>query len=86
MRAQTKRRVPDKTAEDIEADGFSKPYDPAKHAPFAALIQGELKVSQQVGAKQNEELSEIKRLNGAGKQEAKLNAEDGNKTGNAGNE
>jgi hypothetical protein len=29
------------SAEGMEADGFSKPYDPAKHAPFAALIQGE---------------------------------------------
>jgi hypothetical protein len=39
------------SAEGMEADGFSKPYDPAKHAPFAALIQGEKsKARQQVGA------------------------------------
>jgi hypothetical protein len=29
-----------KSAEGMEADGFSKPYDPAKHKPFAAMIQG----------------------------------------------
>ena len=39
------------SVEGMEADGFSKPYDPAKHAPFAALIQEEKdKASQQVGA------------------------------------
>ena len=39
------------SVEGMEADGFSKPYDPAKHASFAALIQEEKdKASQQVGA------------------------------------
>jgi hypothetical protein len=39
------------SAEGIEADSFSKPYDPAKRAPFAALIQGEKdKANQQVSA------------------------------------
>jgi hypothetical protein len=28
------------SAEGMEADGFSKPYDPAKQIPFARLIQG----------------------------------------------
>jgi hypothetical protein len=28
-------------AEDMKADGFSKPYDPAEHKPFAVMIQGE---------------------------------------------
>jgi hypothetical protein len=42
------------SAEGMETDGFSKPYDPAKHAPFAALIQGERhKARQQVGAMRN---------------------------------
>jgi hypothetical protein len=42
------------SAEGMEADGFSKPYDPAKHTLFARLIQGKaVKVSQQVGALQN---------------------------------
>jgi hypothetical protein len=27
-----------KCAEGMEADGFSKPYNPAKHRPFAAMI------------------------------------------------
>ena len=44
----------------VEADGFSKPYDPAKHKPFAAMIQGESKAGQQVGAVQNRERSQVK--------------------------
>ena len=49
-----------KSAEGMEADGFSKPYDLAKHIPFARLIQVEdIKVSQQVGAKQNGVNNEI---------------------------
>jgi hypothetical protein len=31
-----------KRAEEMVADGFSKPYDPATHKPFAAIIQGEI--------------------------------------------
>jgi len=39
------------SVEGMEADGFSKPYELAKHAPFAALFQEEKdKASQQVGA------------------------------------
>lgn len=26
---------------DMKADGFSKPYDPAEHKPFAEMIQSE---------------------------------------------
>jgi ribosomal protein L7Ae-like RNA K-turn-binding protein len=48
-----------KCAEGMEADGFSKPYDPAKHKPFAAMIQGEDKAGQQVGAMQNREHSQV---------------------------
>jgi len=51
-----------KSAEGMEADGFSKPYDPAKHKPFAAMIQGESKAGQQVGAMQNRERSQVKSL------------------------
>jgi len=29
------------SAEEMKADGFSKPYDPAEHKPFAEMIQGE---------------------------------------------
>lgn len=43
-----------KNAEGMLADGFSKAYDPAKHAPFAELILGEIKAGQQVGAGYNE--------------------------------
>jgi len=46
-----------KSAEGMEADGFSKPYNPAKHKPFAALIQGEDKAWQQVDAMQSGERS-----------------------------
>jgi hypothetical protein len=42
-------RVIYKTTGGMGADGFSKPYDPAKHALFAALIQGDCKCRQQVG-------------------------------------
>jgi len=49
-----------KSAEGMEAYGFSKPYDPAKHKPFAAMIQGESKAGQQVGAMQNRERSQVK--------------------------
>jgi hypothetical protein len=44
-----------KNAEGMKADGLSKPYYPAKHAPFAALIQGNYKRSQQVGSMQTVE-------------------------------
>jgi hypothetical protein len=47
-----------KCAEGMEADGFSKPYDPAKHKPFAAMIHGEGKAGQQVGAMQRREYSQ----------------------------
>ncbi len=30
-----------KRAEEMLADGFSKPYDPAAHKAFAQIIQGE---------------------------------------------
>jgi hypothetical protein len=61
-----------KKAEDMEADGFSKPYDPAKHAPFAELIQGELKASQQVGAKHNRDQAMEEKLSNEIKQESEL--------------
>ena len=47
-----------KCAEGMEADGFSKPYDPAKHKPFAVMIQGEDKAGQQAGAMQSGERSQ----------------------------
>ena len=53
----------------MEADGFSKPYDPAKHKPFAAMIQGE--AGQQVGAMQNGERSQEKTLERSGKMQDK---------------
>jgi len=28
-------------AKDMEADGFSKPYEPVKHKPFMKLVLGE---------------------------------------------
>ncbi len=31
-----------KRVEEMVADGFSKPYDPASHKTFAAIIQGEI--------------------------------------------
>jgi ribosomal protein L7Ae-like RNA K-turn-binding protein len=58
-----------KSAEGMEADGFSKPYDPAKHKPFAAMIQGE--AGQQVGAMQNGERSQAKTLERSGKMQGK---------------
>ncbi len=61
-----------KKAEDMEADGFSKPYDLAKHAPFAELIQGELKASQQVGAKHNRDQAMEEKLSNEIKQESEL--------------
>jgi hypothetical protein len=39
-----------KRAEEMEADGFSKPYDPSKHKPFSKMIMGTKgKCGQQVG-------------------------------------
>ena len=29
-----------KRAEEMEADGFLKPYDPSKHKPFSKMIMG----------------------------------------------
>jgi hypothetical protein len=58
-----------KSADLMEADGFSKPYDPAKHKPFAAMIQGE--AGQQVGAMQNGERSQEKTLERSGKMQDK---------------
>jgi hypothetical protein len=29
------------TAEEMQTDGFSKPYDPAEHRPFVMFIQEE---------------------------------------------
>jgi hypothetical protein len=58
-----------KSAEGMEADGFSKPYDPAKHKPFAAMIQGE--AGQQVGAMQNGERSQAKSLERSEKMQGK---------------
>jgi hypothetical protein len=58
-----------KSADLMEADGFSKPYDPAKHKPFAAMIQGE--AGQQVGAMQNGERSQVKSLGRSGKMQGK---------------
>jgi hypothetical protein len=34
-----------KRAEEMVADGYSKPYDPAAHKTFAAIIQGEVVIS-----------------------------------------
>jgi hypothetical protein len=28
------------------ADGFSKPYDPAEHKPFAVVVQGEATIGK----------------------------------------
>jgi hypothetical protein len=53
----------------MEADGFSKPYDPAKHKSFAAMIQGE--AGQQVGAMQNGERSQEKSMGRSGKMQGK---------------
>ncbi len=33
-----------KRVEEMVADGFSKPYDPATHTSFTAIIQGEMRV------------------------------------------
>jgi hypothetical protein len=62
------------STEEMEADGFCKPYDPAKHIPFARLIQGEdNKVSQQVGAMQNGVENVKEKLNAGAKKGRKLN-------------
>jgi hypothetical protein len=36
-------RVIYKRGDEMEADGFSKPYDPAKHKPFATRLLGSQK-------------------------------------------
>jgi hypothetical protein len=37
-------------AVEMKADGFSKPYDPAKHEPFAKIVQGkESSMTQTMG-------------------------------------
>ncbi len=72
------------SAEGMEADGFSKPYDPAKHASFAVLIQGERdKASQQVGAMYNavnfEKMrlsEEVGKSNDKGSEEEKVKTEE----------
>jgi hypothetical protein len=42
-----------KEAEGMVADGFSKPYDPAKHKEFAELVTKDDCLRQQVGAEQS---------------------------------
>lgn len=71
-----------KSTKGMEADGFSKPYDPTKHVPFAKLIQGEdLKVRQQVGARKNGKKNSKEELNTDESEEKKLNTKKGFKTG-----
>jgi hypothetical protein len=41
-----------KEAEGMAADGFSKPYDPAKHKEFAEMVMEDDCLRQQVGAEQ----------------------------------
>ncbi len=42
-------------APEMKADGFSKPYDEAKHRPFARSILGEVQLGRQVGVEVSEE-------------------------------
>ncbi len=42
-------------APEMKADGFSKPYDEAKHRPFARSILGEVQLGRQVGIEISEE-------------------------------
>jgi hypothetical protein len=42
-----------KEAEGMVADGFSKPYDPAKHKEFAEMVTKDDCLRQQVGAEQS---------------------------------
>jgi hypothetical protein len=51
-------QVVNKEAEGMQANGFSKPYNPVKHKLFVELIWGAYKCGQKVGAKQTGECKE----------------------------